>query len=109
MVGALASSAHAQAQVTQADIQRLQDGISTATKDIAQARARDAALADQLQRELDDVRDQTTYLKVKLQRNEPIARGDYSDLRDRLDNISDRARGEGSGGYTPPAPGVASE
>jgi hypothetical protein len=108
MVGALASSARAQAQVTQADIQRLQDGIAAATKDIAQARTRDAALADQLQRELDDVRDQTTYLKVKLQRNESIARGDYSDLRDRIDNISDRARGEGSGGYTPPS-GVASE
>ncbi|HEX7140214.1 MAG TPA: hypothetical protein VF219_20360 [Vicinamibacterales bacterium] len=110
MVGSFGPRARAQASVTQADIQRLQEGISTATKDIAQARTRDAALADQLQRELDDVRDQTTYLKVKLQRNEPIARSDYSDLRDRIDNIRDRARGEGSGGYTPPpAIGVAGE
>jgi hypothetical protein len=104
MVGALASSVHAQAPVTQTDIQRLQDGISTTTKDIAQARTRDAALADKLQRELDDVRDQTTYLRVKLQRNEPIARSDYSDLRDRLDSISDRARGDGSGVGSAPAP-----
>jgi hypothetical protein len=103
MVGALASSALAQTPVTQADIQRLQDGISTATKDIAQARTRDAVLADQLQRELDDVRDQTTYLRVKLQRNEPIARGDYSNLRDRLDSIIDRARGDVGSAPAPPA------
>jgi hypothetical protein len=111
MVGALLpSSARAQAPVTQADIQRLQDGISTATKDIAQARTRDAALADQLQRELDDVRDQTTYLRVKSQRNEPIARSDYSDLRDRLDSISDRARRDGPGvGSAPTQPDVAGE
>jgi hypothetical protein len=102
LVGALSPRAFAQTAVTQADIQRLQDGIADATRDIGQTRARDAGLADQLQRELDDVRDQTTYLKVKLQRNEAIARGEYSDLRERIDNIRDRARGEAVGGYTPP-------
>ena len=111
LVGGFGLSARAQSAVTQADIQRLQEGIAAATKDIAQARSRDAGLADQLQRELDDARDQTTYLKVKLQRNEAVARIDYSDLRDRIDNIRDRARGEGAGGYTPPqaAPQPAGE
>ncbi|HEY7291211.1 MAG TPA: hypothetical protein VH583_15350 [Vicinamibacterales bacterium] len=100
-----AASARAQttATVTSADIQRLQDGITEASRDIDQARTRDATLADQLQKELNDVRDTTAYLKVKLQRNESIARSDYTDLRDRLDNIRDRARGESTGGYTPPA------
>jgi hypothetical protein len=95
--------AAAQLSVTSADIQRLQDGIADASRDIAQTQGRDAALASQLQAELDDVRDETAYLRVKLRRNESIARGDYSDLRDRIDNIRDRARGQAAGGYTPPA------
>ena len=33
----------------------------------------------------------------------PIARVEYSDLRDTIENIRSRARGEASGGYTPPA------
>ncbi len=102
VVGSLARGAAAQSAVTPADIQRLQEGITAATQDVTQTRSRDRALADQLQRELDELRDQTTYLKVKLQRNEPMARSDYTDLRDRLDNLRDRARGEGAGGYTPP-------
>ena len=102
LVGALPLTSYAQSPVTQGDIQRLQDGIADVSRDIDQVRSRDAGLADQLQRELDDLRDQTTYLKVKLQKNETVARGDYADLRDRIDNLRNRARGEGSGGYTPP-------
>jgi hypothetical protein len=102
LVGAVPLTSSAQSPVTSGDIQRLQDGIADASRDIAQARSRDAGLADQLQRELDDLRDQTTYLKVKLQRNEIVVRGDYADLRDRIDNLRSRARGEGAGGYTPP-------
>jgi hypothetical protein len=89
--------------VTSSDLQRLQDSIYDAARDISQARARDAALASQLQAELDDARDEATYLKVKLRRNEPIPQVEYADLRDKIDNIRNRARGETSGGYTPPA------
>ena len=102
--GEVGAQPAAQASVTSADIQRLQDGIGDASRDIDQARARDSALATQLQAELADVRDMTAYLKVKLQRNEPIARSDYTDLRDRIDNIRDRARGETTGA---PPPGAA--
>jgi hypothetical protein len=93
----------AQASVTSADVQRIQDNIFEASRDISQARTRDAALATQLQAELDDARDESIYLKVKLRKNEPIARSEYSDLRDRIENIRSRARGDASGGYTPPA------
>jgi len=93
----------AQADVTTADIQRLQDNIYDVSRDIAQARTRDASLASQLQAELDDARDEATYLKVKLRKHEPIARYEYSDLRDRIENIRTRARGDSVGGYTPPA------
>jgi hypothetical protein len=109
VLGAVPARSAAQAAVTAADIQRLQDGIGDASRDIEQTRARDAALATQLQAELDDVRDMTAYLKVKLQRNETIARSDYTDLRDRIDNIRDRARGLTTGGYTPPPPSSSAQ
>jgi hypothetical protein len=89
--------------VTSADIQRLQDAIYDAQRDIAQVRSRDAALASQLQGELDDVRDDATYLRVKLRRNEPIASIDLTEVRDKIDNIRSRARGDSTGGYTAPA------
>ena len=93
----------AQASVTPADVQRLQDNIYDASRDVSQARSRDVALANQLQAELDDARDESIYLKVKLRKNEPIARSEYSDLRDKIENIRSRARGDAAGGYTAPA------
>lgn len=102
----LALGAHPAAQsrstVTSSEIQRLQDAIYDAQRDVSQLRSRDAALASQLQSELDDARDDATYLKVKLRRNEPIATVDYTEVRDRVENIRSRARGDSTGGYTPP-------
>jgi len=103
LAAGVAAPARAQSSVTSADIQRLQDVSYEASRDVAQARTRDAALASQLQAELDDARDEVIYLKVKLRRNEPISRGDYNDVRDRIENIRTRARGDSAGGYTPPA------
>jgi hypothetical protein len=91
-------TAHAQNQtVTSTDIQRLQDALGDATRDISAARARDAALASRLESELDNLRDETAYLRVKLRKNEPVARTDYFDLRDRIDELRARARGESAG------------
>lgn len=104
-----AAGAAAQSSVSNADIQRLQDGIADASKDIVQVRSRDASLASQLQGELDDVRDETTYLRVKMRRNEAIARNEYTDLRDRIDNIRDRARGDSGGRYSVPAGSASSD
>jgi hypothetical protein len=89
--------------VTQTEIQRLQDMIYDAQRDISQVRSRDAATASQLQAELDAARDDATYLKVKLRRNEPIASIEYTEVRDKIDDIRARARGDSTGGYTPPA------
>ena len=103
LAAGVAAPARAQSSVTSADIQRLQDVSYDASRDVAQARTRDAVQASQLQAELDDARDEVIYLKVKLRRNEPISRGEYNDVRDRLENIRSRARGDSAGGYTPPA------
>ena len=95
--------ATAQSTVSSADIQRLQDTILDASRDLSEVRTRDSSMASQLQAELDDARDEATYLKVKLRHNEPIGRSEYADVRDRIENIRNRARGDAHGGYTPPA------
>jgi hypothetical protein len=89
--------------VTSADIQRLQDTIYDASRELSDVRIRDGSLASQLQAELDDARDEAIYLKVKLRKHEPIARGELNDVRDRVENIRSRARGDSGGRYTPPA------
>jgi hypothetical protein len=100
---AVPARATAAQTVTDADVQRLQDQIADASRDIAQLRNRDGALARDLQYELDDAREEAVYLKVKVRRNEPIGQTEYADLRDRIANIRSRARADGAGGYTPPA------
>jgi len=87
--------------ITSTDVQRLQDSIYDVSRDVTQLRTRDASLASQLERELDDARDEAIYLKVKLRKNEPVSRFDYTDVRDRLDSIKSRARGESAGVSTP--------
>ena len=80
--------------VTASDIQRLEDSLDDASRDVAQVRNRDARLASDLQQQLDDARDEAVYLKVKVRRNEPIARSEYSSLRDRVADIRSQARGD---------------
>ena len=83
----------AQGQLTQADIQRLQDSVFDATADVTRLRQRDPRLAEGLERELDDLRDEVIYLKVKL-RKSGATRAEYSDLRDRIDRLRSQARGD---------------
>src|SRR5947207_4866724 len=87
--------------VTRADIQRLQDETYQASRDVAQLRGRDATIAAQLQSELDDASDEAIYLKVKLRKNESIARSEFLDVRDKIEDIRSRARGESGGRYAP--------
>jgi hypothetical protein len=93
MFGA-ASSASAQASITAADIQRLQDGVYDAGADVSRLRDRDARLAESLQRDLDELRDEVIYLKVKLRKESKVSRTEYADLRDRIDRLRSEARGE---------------
>ena len=90
---ALAAPAVAQqnSQVSQADIQRLQDSATQAAAEVQQLRTRDAARASQLQTQLDDVRDEVTYLKVKLRKEGSLQRSEYAGVRDRLDDLRSQA------------------
>ena len=93
----------AQAQLTQADIQRLQDSVYDASADVTRLRQRDARLAESLGSELDDLRDEVIYLKVKL-RKSGATRAEYSDLRDRIDRLRSQARGDAAPAVSAPVP-----
>jgi hypothetical protein len=106
LVGAAAPVA-AQTTVTQADIQRLQDNVYLAERDVTQLRSRDAARANQMQAELDDLRDEVIYLKVKLRKERSLARTEYADVRDRIEDVRTRSRGDATAFAPTPAPAPA--
>ena len=90
--------------VTQADVQRLQDNVYLADRDISQLRSRDATRANQLVSELDDLRDDVVYLKVKLRKEKTLPRAEYADVRDRIDDLRSRARGDNNASAAPVSP-----
>jgi hypothetical protein len=104
LVTAPIAPAFAQVPVTQSDIQRLQDQLDEVSRDLAQTRNRDAALASRLETELDELREEIIYYRVKLRKKEPVTRADYSELRDRIDDIRFRARGDAPASPAAPAP-----
>ena len=101
LVAGLAAPAAAQTfNVTQADIQRLQDNVYLAERDVTQLRSRDSSRASQLQSELDDLRDEVVYLKVKLRKEGSLGRTEYAEVRDHIEDVRSRARGDSSGSST---------
>ena len=102
----IAAPAYAQqsSTVTQADVQRLQDNVYLADRDISQLRSRDATRATQLGTELDDLRDEVVYLKVKLRKERTLSRTEYADVRDRIDDVRSRARGDVASAAPAPEP-----
>lgn len=118
LVIALALAAPANAQpgaraqqvpVTSTDIQHLQDQVYDAGNEISRLRGRDPRLADQLQPQLDDLRDDVIYLRVKLRREGAVGRAEYTDIRSQIESIRGQARMEPrqgqstwTGTYPPP-------
>lgn len=89
-----ATPAAAQSTVTSADIQRLQDQIYQTGSDISRMRSGDSTTATQLETELDELREEVIYLKVKMRKNGTVTRSEYSDVRDRLQALRSRASGD---------------
>jgi len=81
----------------------LQDTVYLADRDVSQLRGRDATRANQLQDELDELRDEVIYLRVKLRKERSLPRGEYVDVRDRIDTLRSKARGEGQYTFNQPA------
>ena len=105
----LAATASAQSRVSDSDIQRLQEQVYQASNDIARMRA-DADTTDRLETELDELREEVIYLRVKMRKGAAVTRAEYADVRDRLQAFRSRVRGEGTRSGrdnwgTPGAPG----
>jgi TolA-binding protein len=90
---ALAMPAAAQS-VTAADIQRLQDQVYDASGDVYRMRSASNDAPARLQNELDDLRDEVVYLKVKLRKEGNVSRSEYNDLQNRIQDLRSRARGD---------------
>ena len=95
----LPASANAQS-ITSSDIQRLQDEAYQASSDLSRLRSTSPDLASRLQSQLDDLRDEVTYLKVKLRKEGTVQRSEYTDVRNRLQDLRAEARGEVRGDTT---------
>jgi TolA-binding protein len=98
LVGAPALATPASAQsitATAADVQRLQDQVYNLDREISRLRTSDPQRVSQLQSELDDLRDEVVYLRVKLRREGTLSRTEYTDVRSRLDDLRGRVRDSG--------------
>jgi hypothetical protein len=94
---ALAAPTAAQS-VTSSDIQRLQDEVYQAGGDVSRLRTTNPTEASRLQDDLDGLRDEVIYLKVKLRKENSVERREYTDVRDRLQTLRSRARGDSASG-----------
>jgi hypothetical protein len=86
--------AHAQSTVSSSDIQRLQDNVYDLTSELSRLRARDSDETREYQQELDELRDEVVYFRVKLRKGETVARSEYTDVRDRIEDLRGRITGE---------------
>jgi hypothetical protein len=80
------------ASVTSTDIQRLQDQVYDAGNEVSRLRSRDQVLADKLSTQLDDLRDEVVYLRVKLRKEGSVSRNDYNEVRSGIDSVRSQAR-----------------
>ena len=89
-----AAAAAAQIAVSSADLQRLDESVARLRADVDALRDRDTALARSFDRELGELAEDVTYLKVKLRREGSVPRADYTDLSDRVSALERRVRGD---------------
>jgi hypothetical protein len=91
---AAASTAWAQAAVTESDLARLETTAQEIEKQVATLKSTDPTLAAEVEKSLTSLREEVTYLKVKLRREGAVTRDEYSGLRDRLETLRIRAQGQ---------------
>lgn len=92
--------------LTDTDIQRLRTAITDARADVDKVQSRDQQLAASLSKELDGLSDEVTYLSVKLRKEQQVPRSEGLDLRDRIDDVRTRARGDKPASVAPAAPTI---
>jgi len=90
---ACATVAGAQA-ITSDDLSRLDTTANDIAKRVDALKTTDPTLSADVAKTLSDLRDEVTYLKVKLRHGETVTRDDYNSLRDRLETLRIRVQGE---------------
>lgn len=92
----VAGSAHAvSAQgMSASELTRLEQSVDQLASDIAALRQRDRALARSLEGELQAIEEEVIYLKVKQRREGAVPRATYLEIRDRVEALSARVRGD---------------
>jgi hypothetical protein len=80
-----------QGPVTSSDLTRLDRTADDIAARADALRATDPTLADEVAKRLADLRDDVTYLKVKLRKEGSVGRQDYADVHDRLETLRNRA------------------
>ncbi|HTG99062.1 MAG TPA: hypothetical protein VL882_02280 [Vicinamibacterales bacterium] len=77
--------------VTSSDIQRLQDQLYDVSNDVSRMRGSQDT-SGRLQGQIDDLRDEVVYLKVKLRKEGSVSRSEYTDLQNRIQDVRSQAR-----------------
>jgi hypothetical protein len=98
-VAVLGGPAAAAQDMTTSDLSRLQQTADQINSDLGQVRQRDRTAARSLQAELTDLEDEIVYLKVKMRKERAVPRAEFIDLRDRLEDLRSRVRGDSTSRY----------
>jgi hypothetical protein len=80
-----------QGPVTADDLAKLDRTADDIGRRADSLRGSDPRLADEVSQRLKDLRDDITYLKVKLRKEGTLGRQDFADVRDRLETLRNRA------------------
>ena len=91
---ALGLGVRAQTPVSTADLTRLESTADDIAKRADALKTTDPTLATNVTKTLVDLRDDITYLKVKMRRGEPVTRDEYTTLHDKLETLRVKAQGE---------------
>jgi len=83
-----------QSNVTLTDIQRLQDQVYDISSDLARVRGQNPDQSYRVQSELDDVRDEVVYLRVKLRKEGRVNYNEYAEVRDHIQALRSSVRGD---------------
>src|SRR5688500_19097418 len=93
----LPTAGSAQTTMTTSDVQRLQDEVTQASSELSRLRSSNPDLASRLSPELEEIREEVIYLKVKLRKETNVPRSEYHATRDRIDAFMGKVRNGGTG------------
>jgi len=89
----LGAAAQTAGSATQADLDDLQAQVSAVSQRVERLRDTDPAQAGRLERDLDLVREDVTYLRVRMRRENSVPRSEVTAVRDRLTALERSATG----------------